>query len=491
MAILSDEIFSFSHDGEFCYCSDFVYCQSESFLIFTKVFGGRKMNTLLIEQKIELLDRKFNYLNNTLQETFLTDLAHFLEFVQEDEIISQALIRLKESYEKTALIFKKHFHDECQYIDEVVKEMQILLSNSQEITEIAGKIDALEDRLDETVLPQTLMDRFDGYLSLQPYFQSGNILYQLSAKLGYGKTNIQTNDDKRNEVRTSLDKRISTHLLLCESWKQFYSVSPVTALGDLAFLINSAFPQFLSIHAMTLLRPTELEVICDRNDRRFSRTTEDADWLRDIFHEKPNSEKKIKLVKRKAERIYESLRQELGAVRLQWQLLKNYQVRSHYYSRNYLKELATTESGKSEEVLSNDLAIYLFDQGIPVWYRVKRGNVEYDFVHPPGFKNPLLMEVKVYKTNSDAKSYILSGFRQIHSYLSKWESESNSSEGYYIVYRLGGPFLEIPKKISTPKFTIYTVFIDLADSSISGSKQKENKQITEKEILKELGCLDV
>ncbi len=113
-------------------------------------------------------------------------------------------------------------------------------------------------------------------------------------------------------------------------------------------------------------------------------------------------------------------------------------------------------------------------------------NSLHDLIHPKT-NNPFLTEVKAYKNSSTARREIMKGFRQIHSYLSTYESYIPSCEGYLVVYRLGSAIFELPSKISTQRFTIYPILINLTDSSESGSRQPKPIQIIEKEILKELG----
>jgi len=133
-----------------------------------------------------------------------------------------------------------------------------------------------------------------------------------------------------------------------------------------------------------------------------------------------------------------------------------------------------------ENRLSVHLARYLFDNGISTYYKLKRGHHEIDMVDPNS-NNPLIIEVKVYK-NSRSKTYLLNGIYQLHSYLNNISSQLKITDGYYIIYRLGGPIYEFPEKIITNRFTIHIILIDIGVSSESGSKQSVPKLINEKEI---------
>jgi hypothetical protein len=92
-----------------------------------------------------------------------------------------------------------------------------------------------------------------------------------------------------------------------------------------------------------------------------------------------------------------------------------------------------------------------------------------------------LIEVKVCKKSD--RRYILQGLKQIHAYLSSCESEFQISEGYYVIFRLGGAVYELPHKILTNRFTIYPIIMDLGESLDSGSKQVPPIQISLEEII--------
>ena len=191
-------------------------------------------------------------------------------------------------------------------------------------------------------------------------------------------------------------------------------------------------------------------------------------------------------LKYKTKRIYEAVREEVGLHLLHKQVLDSYKTRSTWYNFEELWGLVTDGMGrfntKREHFLTLNLARFLFDNGIQVIYRLKAGQHEMDMVDPNA-KSPLLIEVKVYK-DSASKKDIIEGFAQLHSYLNNLSSTRNVHEGFYVVYRFGGPLYELPERIATNRFIINTILIDVGKSKESGRRQRQPIIISEKEIIR-------
>jgi hypothetical protein len=133
-----------------------------------------------------------------------------------------------------------------------------------------------------------------------------------------------------------------------------------------------------------------------------------------------------------------------------------------------------------EEVLTRDLALYLYDQGVTAIYRPQFGRHEFDLLQLDA-KQPMFIEVKVYK-DSGAKGNLIRGVAQLHGYLSSYEAHKNITEAYYVIFRIGGPIYDFPRKVETNRFTIYPTLIDLSSSDESGSNQPRPTIISLEEL---------
>lgn len=170
-------------------------------------------------------------------------------------------------------------------------------------------------------------------------------------------------------------------------------------------------------------------------------------------------------------RAYEGLRSCIGSHLVHYTLLQRYKSRCMWYDRDRLTScLDDCETGK-EDLLSRDLALYLFDNGISTLYRVQRGVHEYDLIGDQA-KARIFVEVKVYDDNK-ARGRLIQGVGQLHAYINSLESSSPIPEIYYVVYRLDGPLYDLPLQISTNRHTFYPLVIDLGPSEKSGSRQEK------------------
>jgi hypothetical protein len=189
--------------------------------------------------------------------------------------------------------------------------------------------------------------------------------------------------------------------------------------------------------------------------------------------------------KKDLRRVYEAVRQEIGTTRLHFQLLDRYRTRCHWYNQEYLRKQVLTRAGKfvrdREDILTRDLALYLYDHGVIVLYKAKLGKHEVDLLEIDA-KHPIFIEAKAY-IDPSARRDLVSGIGQLHAYLSSFEAHRNISEAFYVIFRLGGPIYELPRKIRTHRFTIYSVLIDLGLSSESGRRQPKPSIISEEEVI--------
>jgi hypothetical protein len=142
-------------------------------------------------------------------------------------------------------------------------------------------------------------------------------------------------------------------------------------------------------------------------------------------------QKRIGEIKKSLKRVYEAVRQEIGTTRLYLELLDRYRIRCQWYNQDQLRKSVLDSKGKlirnREDVLTRDLALYLFDQGVTVIYRPRLGKHEYDLLELD-CRQPMFIEAKAYK-DSGAKSELMTGIGQLHTYLSAYEAHKDVSEG--------------------------------------------------------------
>jgi hypothetical protein len=193
--------------------------------------------------------------------------------------------------------------------------------------------------------------------------------------------------------------------------------------------------------------------------------------IQQIVRDQGNNDELINSCKRFLRRAYEGVRAEIGSNLINYEALNRYKARCTWYDRERLTKLVEENESKQEDALTRDLALYLFDNGISTLYRIKRGVHEYDLL---GNRTDaaIFVEVKVYKSSKNTRNGLRQGIAQLHAYLNSLEAENLFvEEGYYIIYRLGGPLYDLPWKISTNRSVLYPIVIDLGPSLESGRKQ--------------------
>lgn len=176
-------------------------------------------------------------------------------------------------------------------------------------------------------------------------------------------------------------------------------------------------------------------------------------------------------------RVYERIRADLGTHLAHYELIQRYKARCMVYDRERVTARANATEGNQEDVLTQDLALYLFDNGVSTYYRTMQGVHEYDLIAPT-----IAVEAKIYRDNKQ-RSYLKKGILQFHAYANSLETDTDKvRELYYVVFRLGGPLYDWPEKIEMNRWTIYPILIDLGLSQDSGSRQRDVKPITFDEI---------
>jgi len=94
----------------------------------------------------------------------------------------------------------------------------------------------------------------------------------------------------------------------------------------------------------------------------------------------------------------------------------------------------------------------------------------------------LYVEAKQY-ANDSPKSYLLTGIDQMHETIGRLRgSRHQVREAFYVVFRRGGPLVEMPDAVPCLGWTLYPRVIDIAPAATSGSRAQRRIQITEEEL---------
>lgn len=459
---------------------------------------------LALQDIINLLDRKFTFLIASKRKDFMLDLANFIKFLFEHNQVKNFTMKIYN-----------------EFVEEQKRYNEIQEKEKEKIVKLANKIKKKYPELDDSDKPYPGPDRIsteygfsfaafndivrkikrvEGF-SLEPDMMTDSSTPCALLNIIYNKIDkYQERDEKGLPLRKMDEKIVLEYRHLSEQrrynfrdWLNSCRVSAGNALVDLYQITSKINPQpkkykdsqdrINQLTSIDILKSSWFESWIE--DATYGVVSKYSNYKRAGLSDEKIDEIFDKL-KYSAKRAYEAVREEIGSSLMQKQVLENYKTRSTWYNFEEIWSLVTDNYGKftnkREHLLTLNLAKFLFDNGIPTIYRLKVGQHEMDMVDPNA-QNPLLIEVKVYK-DSSTKEDIISGLAQLHSYLNNLSATRNLTEGFYVVYRFGGPLYELPEKIVTNQFTINTILIDLGKSKESGRKQKKPIIISEKEIIK-------
>ncbi|MCG7377362.1 hypothetical protein MH215_10175 [Paenibacillus sp. ACRSA] len=170
------------------------------------------------------------------------------------------------------------------------------------------------------------------------------------------------------------------------------------------------------------------------------------------------------------------------------QVIENFKTRCMWYDKERIRGRIHQDGQRKrncEDILMREMALYLFDNGHPVISRIQTENLQTDLMDLSS-QISVLIECKVYHQNS--KSNLIQGFAQLHAYLNNFEnSHFRITTAYYVIFRINGPIFDLPLRITTNRYSIIPIIIDLGESRVSGSKQSNNPiKIEEKEFIESL-----
>lgn len=182
-----------------------------------------------------------------------------------------------------------------------------------------------------------------------------------------------------------------------------------------------------------------------------------------------------------AKLVYERLRESVGETLSLLATIRRFKQRCEWYDANRLRTIAVENSGTGEDLLTEQAAIYLFDQGVDPLLKPMMGRLQPDLIGLGRW--PLYIESKLAKA-STSRSYLKRGLFQMWSTLGRIRTNGlRIREAFYIVFRLDGPLYILPETLHGEGITIYPTLIDLGLGETSGARQSDPpRQISAAEV---------
>ena len=155
-------------------------------------------------------------------------------------------------------------------------------------------------------------------------------------------------------------------------------------------------------------------------------------------------------------------------------LFTRFQTRCQYYDRKRLWHLADGNSKQAELLLTNEMAIYLFDQGLTPMPEQKIANQRADLVDSD---NLIYVEAKQYKEKKGSRAHIVNAARkQIADMRQNMHLEI--TEAVLAVFRRGGPLYQFESPVvRVHDYRLYPFLIDVAPHTEVGSSAKHKAEM--------------
>jgi hypothetical protein len=173
--------------------------------------------------------------------------------------------------------------------------------------------------------------------------------------------------------------------------------------------------------------------------------------------------------------------------------LRRYKHRCEWFHADRLRQAVEEKPEKGEEILATDLYEYLHDKGIDFEIEPHSASGIPDFVADQVGRERVIADTKLFwRERSKGKSYIISGFNQVYTYICDY----NEPCGYLVIYKMCSEalnFLVTPSESMFPCMslnnkTIFFAVVDIFEHGVPASKRGPLKSvdITEKELVQSI-----
>lgn len=181
--------------------------------------------------------------------------------------------------------------------------------------------------------------------------------------------------------------------------------------------------------------------------------------------------------------IIDYLHESLDNISYLLYILEKYKLRTEWFTKDSLRtKYENTANRQYEQVLEDDIRLFLFDQGIEYPFSTpKSASGRADVISLVDTEDPLVMEIKIYDSERGyKKDRIISGFTQIV----KYANDYHKNIGYLVVFNLDQIEIEIgniepdnkfPNRVIFNGKTYYIIIINLNYDATASNLKKLNK----------------
>lgn len=192
------------------------------------------------------------------------------------------------------------------------------------------------------------------------------------------------------------------------------------------------------------------------------------DWPNDLrSFEWPKVVSFAELLKTRLRAVVTDFHARLGHQATISSVLQRYARRCRWLRLREVRALLAQESSqhKKERVLTQDAAVFMFDQGFEVLTEQPIGSHRYDIKC-----DKILVEAKVYAAGRSALAALVQGLNQLHQYANDRAHEEGRLDPVLLLFRLGGRSGTCVETYQHGNLRVTIAHVDLGLSTDSGSK---------------------
>lgn len=180
--------------------------------------------------------------------------------------------------------------------------------------------------------------------------------------------------------------------------------------------------------------------------------------------------------------LIDYLHDHLDSISQTLYILQKYKHRTEWFTRKELRAKYKNANKLFEDLLEDDLRLFLFDQGIDYPFSTpKSASGRADIVSLIDTEDPLVLEIKIFDSEKGyRKERIVSGFTQIVKYANDYHKDT----GYLIVFNMDNLEIEVmghetdnkwPNRYIFNGKTFYIIFINMYNE-VTASKVGQLKK---------------
>lgn len=180
-----------------------------------------------------------------------------------------------------------------------------------------------------------------------------------------------------------------------------------------------------------------------------------------------------------AKTLREELVLRIGIGRSRISLVRRYAARCEAFDAERLRAACEEASSHAERILTLDFARFLFDAGLTPLLEATASGLRPDVLHLAP-SSLFYVEAKQYD-GTGAKAQLRKAYAQVWSTWARLRKIYPCDEAFLVVFRRGGPYVELPAVIRWAGLRLYSVVADI--STEAGSREKTRVElITESDL---------